>query len=122
MAIASWPAGLPHTPTSASLAAPSPSREPARTEYEDGPDRMRRRALTRIRKQSVTIVFTSAQMQSFQAFFRDTVADGTAHFTMSVFLPGGCKTRRVYIDGATYSAPRVGTKYHVSFTLCIFEA
>lgn len=122
MAVATWPAGLPHTPTASVLAAPVPSREPARTEFEDGPDRMRRRALTRIRKQQVTIPLTSTQMQSFEAFFRDSIADGTGHFMTSVFLPGGCKKRRVYIDNATYSAPRIGTKYHVSFTLCIFES
>ncbi|MGV6872558.1 hypothetical protein ACUSIJ_07680 [Pseudochelatococcus sp. B33] len=122
MAIASWPAGLPHTPTASVLAAPTPSREPARTEYEDGPDRMRRRALTRIRKQPVQLRFTPTQMQTFEGFFYNDLSDGTGHFTMQVFLPGGCQTRRVYIDGATYSAPKTGQHYLVSFTLCIFES
>ena len=120
MALPTWPATLPHVPLLASLAAPAPFAAPSRTEFEDGPDRMRRRAHTRLVRQPVQIRLTAAQLLAFETFYWGALDAGAGHFMMEVVLPQGCETRRVYIDNGEYSAPRLGTKYVLAMTLCIF--
>ncbi|MBX3543576.1 hypothetical protein [Chelatococcus sp.] len=120
MALPTWPETLPHVPLLAGLGAPTPFAAPARTEFEDGPDRMRRRAFTRLVKEPVQIRMTRVQFQAFETFYWDTLDAGTGHFMMEVVLPQGCETRRVYIDNGEYSAPRLGTKYVLAMTLCVF--
>ena len=60
---------------------------------------------------------------TFKAFARDTLKQGTSHFMAPVLVGGATyETRRVYLDGGKYVAQPVGRDWSVSATLCIFPA
>jgi hypothetical protein len=110
MAIAEWPATVPHYIVRGSFQLIAPSRPAHRTPFEDGPKRGRRSTTKNIATVGFDLSLTPAEFQAFVAFERDDLIDGTLPFTMPVLLAAqtyGVRTCRMAPagdDGPAYRA------------------
>ncbi|SEE59533.1 hypothetical protein SAMN05519104_6664 [Rhizobiales bacterium GAS188] len=119
MTLPVWPIGLPVNPL-ADLSVAEAYRAPVATEMEDGPDRMRRRSLTKLAKLGMRFIFKDAQMATFKSFVETTLQEGTMHFSMTVPAPGVTSgTYEVWLDKGVYKASKLGGNWQVTFTLAV---
>lgn len=61
----------------------------ARTDFDRGPARVRRRFTTQVSETSFTMNLSSVEFEVFKAFVEDDLLGGTKWFTMPVFMGGG---------------------------------
>ena len=121
MPIPSWPGDLPYQARRSGFSVAEPYREPVTTQVEDGPDLRRVAAQTIVKKLAYRMRFTNAQLDTFEAFVRDDLSQGTADFTMQALVGAATyESRRVYIEGGKYQASPQGRDWQVTFTLCVF--
>jgi hypothetical protein len=89
-----------------------------RMQTETGLSRQRPKQIENKRTQSVTWEFDEEQFADFQAFFQDTIANGTAWFNMTLPVSGYMESKVVRFVGGTYDAKHIGILYAtVSATL-----
>lgn len=97
-----------------------------RTDFESGPSRqfkMRSRTNT---TRTLSILFTAAELASFETWFRGTDCDwGAAWFNWTDYLDGQAKLARVYEGKYAYLAETAGEgatlKYRVDLVLELVE-
>lgn len=85
--MATWPSGVPYAPHKDSLRV-KPSRDPLRTEMEDGPARLRPSSTLNVGTLNFQILMSSTELSTFASWFKTTIVQGTAAFTMSVWIAG----------------------------------
>lgn len=123
MTLPVWPDGLPYQARRSGFSVSEPYRAAVVTQVEDGPDLSRIGAQTIIEKLSYRMRFTNAQFDTFKAFARDDLSQGTAHFTMMALVGSSTyASRRVFLEGGKYSYQPDGRDWAVSFVLCVFPA
>ena len=88
----SWPENVPHAPLAGSFQG-TPFKAPNATEFEDGPERARRRSTLRVATLRFAIRMSNAEFDTFHAWVKNTLVDGTLPFTMSVWRGGGYVTK-----------------------------
>lgn len=77
-------------------------RPPLVSQFDDGPDRTRRRGFFSSTVLNITIDVTLTTLPLFQDFVQDDLRDGTMRFTGPVLLPNGViATRTCRISGPT---------------------
>lgn len=87
MAIPVWPASLPQIPLLEGLTVEELAPDVQRTEFDDGPARIRRRGFFDRAIVGHRYRMSAAEFTTFQAFFRDDLATGARRFTMPIFKP-----------------------------------
>lgn len=124
MTLASWPAGIPYKPERSGFSVAQPYAAASVTQFDDGPDRIRQRSFTAIKKLAYVIALESdADCAAVVDFLDNTLAQGTRRFTMPVSIPGaGFVTKTCYLDQGTYKIDPLGLFWSVSFTLCVLMA
>lgn len=116
-----WPATVPHKPL-ADNGIDEPHRGVLESEMAAGNTRARRQFTSVIGTVPRTIPMTTAQYLEFKAFVRDTLSHGAAEFDMPVWDLVNCPVKRVRLrDGGRYTASRMGSKIHVSFSLDVWD-
>ncbi|KMO20654.1 hypothetical protein [Methylobacterium platani] len=121
MALPTWPAGLPPLRGLASSAgSDSLHPEAQSTQFDDGPDRTRRRTLFVTTPLAMQLRLSPAQFVAFKAFHLNDLNTGARRFTAPVLLPDmSIGTRTCQIRGkVAWSAPKK-FEYLVSFTLVV---
>jgi hypothetical protein len=126
MTLPVWPDGVNYKPDTSGFSFDQAYAAAVVTQFEDGPDRMRRRAFTRIRRMAYRIILDSdAECFAARDFIENALGDGTSRFRMPVRMPGATEyaPRIVYIENAAYklteSAPTI---WALTFTLCVTPA
>jgi hypothetical protein len=95
-----------------------PYRPPLVTDLEDGISRGRRSTTKNIAKVQLSIRMDNSEFDTFKAWVRDDLVDGTLPFTMSVWTGSVYATRTCSLVGKTYQAdPAEGFYNDVSMTL-----
>lgn len=115
MANAEWPYALPHQSLRSGL-KPTPPKLRARTDFDDGTARTRRRFRTAPWQMAHRWVWTLEQYELFKSFWSVTLAEGAAWFDMPVFTGAGyavCACRFVEEPQATLK----GVSWTVDATL-----
>jgi hypothetical protein len=82
MANITWPAGLPATLLSEGLSM-QPQDNVTRTAMDAGPKKARRRHTARTVRSPGRMVFTEAQRETFERFYRAVLADGVLRFNFT---------------------------------------
>lgn len=124
MALPVYPSNLPFKPITDSFQVPEISRPPRWTEFEDGPALGRRSGLGRRAKMAYRIPFdTAAQVAAFKSFVENDLVDGTARFTMPVYVLAAqaYETRTVQIDKGSVQIAPWGLGYAATFTLIVYN-
>lgn len=85
MALVEWPWPLPYQSLRDGM-KPQPPELRARTDFDAGPARARRRSLVAPWKNPVLWLFTLDEFELFQSFWKESLADGAAWFAMPVFI------------------------------------
>ncbi|MGE7415429.1 hypothetical protein [Methylobacterium tarhaniae] len=120
MALPTWPASLPPPIGQiGTLGTDALYDPPQETQFDDGPDRVRRRKLYDETPRKIVLKLTRDQFVTFRGFVRDTLNAGARRFTAPVRQPDGkLGTRTCRIKGAVSEDDR-GPNSIVSFTLII---
>ncbi|KRA44701.1 hypothetical protein [Devosia sp. Root635] len=114
-----WPITVRHKPLAGSPQI-TPFRAPLATDMEDGMQRRRRSTTKNVATMAMRIPMTAAEHATFEAWVRDTLADGTLDFTMPVWKGGSYADRTCSLVGGLYqSASRGSSGFEVSFNLDI---
>jgi hypothetical protein len=79
MANAVWPISLPTEPFVRAFKEALP-KNTIRTPMEVGPDKVRRRSTARVKNISFLLPIPRADVPTFEAFFEDTLGDGSLPF------------------------------------------
>jgi hypothetical protein len=93
MALATWPAGVPHIPRLDDLQPIQRVLDPISTEMEGGNQRQRARPGDDVGVLPYTLQMTISQFQTFTTWWRTTLNNGTARFTADIFDGTGCITK-----------------------------
>lgn len=121
MAIPAWPAGLPPLRGFASSAgSESLHPEAQTTQFDDGPDRRRRRSLFVTTPLNMQLRLSAEAFVLFKGFHLNDINTGVRRFSAPVQLPDmSLGTRICRIPGkVAWSAPK-RFEYLVSFTLMV---
>ncbi|MFE1598181.1 hypothetical protein [Methylobacterium sp. ID0610] len=122
MAVPAWPTTLPKL---RGLAPNAGSRElfpaPQETQFDDGPNRARRRSLFNETPLSLAIPMTGSQFVTFKNFYLADLNRGARRFNAPVLLPDfqTVGTRLCRITGAVAWSAWTPTRPLVSFTLLV---
>ena len=122
MPIPSWPVGLPDLrgqTTSAGSKALHPAVQD--TQFDDGPNRSRRRSLFVTAPLNMQIDITPDQFVLFKAFHLNELNTGARRFSAPVLLPDlrTVGNRVCRIAGEVSWSLLGGTRYLVAFTLLV---
>jgi len=123
MALPSWPVGLPYQPILDSFRVLEATRPPKWTEFEDGPPLGRKSGLGRRAKLAYKLPFDTNEYDAFRTFHEVTLADGTARFTMPVYVMASKSyvDRTVMIEKGEVQTDTFGLGFATSFTLIVFD-
>lgn len=123
-----WPSGLKFKPDMESFRVLEGHPPPLVTEFEDGPNLMRKSRIGERAKLAYRIKYrTPAEFETFRLFVRDDLAHGTAMFKMFVWVPvnqinnDNYEQRTVQIERGLYTAEPWGLGWQVSFTLIVYD-
>lgn len=94
-----WPTNLNGLPERGSWQY-RPAPDNARTDFDQGPARVRRRFTTTLAELDFAVVMDYLEFEVFKAFVAYTLYSGTAWFSMSVFVGGEYSTRVVRLRDA----------------------
>lgn len=96
----------------------TPQDNRASFQPEIGPPITRRRGTAKTKKWSATYQLTSAEFDTFEAFFEDDLKDGSLSFTMP--HPRTCDTATFKFDDGLYSVEEFGAD-EVTITVSVME-
>lgn len=114
-----WPSTVPSKPKAGSPQT-VPYRAPLKTEFEDGNVRRRRSTTKNVATQSFQIEMTAGQFETFKAWVRDDLFDGTLPFTLSVWTGNGYGDRTCSFTDATYGdSQQAGGDHMISISIDI---
>ena len=85
MALPVWPVSVPYRPTPGSIQGAAPTPNALVTTFEDGNQRSRPRSLTFWTEMSMTIEMTNAEYGVLEDFFKNTLGNQAARFTMPIW-------------------------------------
>jgi hypothetical protein len=122
MALPTWPTSLPKLRgLSQNAGTRELYRAPQETQFDDGPDRARRRSLYNVTPLNMALVMTGAQFVAFRDFYLNDLNRGARRFNAPVLLPDFATmgTRVCRITGAVAWSAYTPTKPLVSFTLAV---
>lgn len=112
-----WPA-INHYAKQGTFRVDQPFRKPHKTDMDSGPVRRRRSSSKNIATVSFSIQLTPAEYQTFQAWVRDTLVDGSLEFTMPIFDGTTYTTKTCSIpDGLYKNEAGTGFMHEISWTL-----
>lgn len=86
MALPVWPADVPYNPGADSLQPFTPFRSPLETEFNGGNVRRRARPGDNVGTIGQTVQMTAAQYDTFIAWVKDTLGNGSGRFRAQVWL------------------------------------
>jgi len=89
-----WPTTLNYLAERSSLQFRQ-SEAQLRSEFDNGPARMRRRFTRQLASASFTIVFTSSEYEVFKTFYQEDLLSGTAWFDLPVYTGDTYQTNTV---------------------------
>lgn len=112
--MASWPATLPDQPLQNGYKE-SPPNLVIRTEMDAGPAKTRRVMTSNVRPFSCYLILTSAQLETFDAFFIGDCASGATRFTWT--HPRTAVSSEFKFVGQPAYEPLSGTDWGVTFEL-----
>jgi hypothetical protein len=99
MALPVWPASVPHSPQRGSYKIERPFNKSNESEFEAGNTRSRPIGQTQYRIISQTIRMDQTEFNTFDAFVRDDLKQGTLRFTMTVWMGHEAASKTVKFSG-----------------------
>lgn len=120
MALPTWPFGLPIlVGTVGTLGTEQLYEPPQETQFDDGPDRVRRRRLYDETPRKIVLRLTRPQFVVFLNFVRNDLGMGAKRFQANVRAPDGRLGMRVCRIRGAVSEQDQGPTSIVSFTLVV---
>lgn len=95
MSLPAWPAGVPIPMYVETWQAARPEGHIARTQFEDGDARRRRRTRETWHLVPVKLLLTTAQHATWRTFYYSTLNHGVSRFTVSIQRPGSTASNRI---------------------------
>jgi hypothetical protein len=122
MALPTWPDGVRYVPDLNSISEIKRYLDPLATEMEGGNIRQRSRPGDNVGTLSQTIVMPRPQFETFTAWVKTTLNNGTARFTANVWLNTGFQSRVCqFVNGAPADKPVGSRLVAVSMTLRVYD-
>jgi hypothetical protein len=115
-----WPVDLPYQQRRRDWRIPQPFIGPLETEMEGGNVRQRTRPGSNVATIEWRRRMTTAQHASFDTFVRTTLSNGSARFTMPVWLGGSYVTKTVQIVRDSLAVEQDGLFVSVAMTLRVY--
>lgn len=113
----SWPPTVTHIAEANSIQV-VPFRAPHVTDMEDGQQRRRRSTTKNIATVSFRLRLPNDQFETFKAWVRDVLVDGSLPFTMSVWTGSAYEERVCSLQDGTYQdGARQGLNHDVGLSL-----
>lgn len=122
MTIPAWPPGVPYAPDLNSISGIKRILDPLATEMEGGNTRLRSRPGDNVGTISQTIVMKAAQFETFVAWVKNDLGNGTSRFTAPVRLGAAFEAKVCQFSGGAPSYQPVGAgAFAVSMTLRVYD-
>jgi hypothetical protein len=122
MAVANWPANVPHDPNEEGFQPIKMMLDPLKTEMEGGNVRLRSRPGDNVGTVGQTVVMTTAEAQIFRNWVKADLGNGTARFNAPVWLTNGFETKVCqFANGAPTYAHYARGMVAVSMTLRVYD-
>lgn len=113
--MASWPATLPQSPLARSYQEVPPNNL-LRTAMDVGPDKIRKRTTSEVRRFSFSMFFTQAQIEILDDFVQSTISGGVDSFTWKNHRTDDAATVRL-VGIPSYRELGGGNFYTVGMTI-----
>jgi hypothetical protein len=120
MPLPAWPNDVPYLQRRQDWEITQPFIGPIETEMEGGNVRQRSRPGSNVATVQWRRRMTTAQHASFDAFVRATLSNGSARFTMPVWLGAGYVTKTVQVVKDSLAIEQDGLFVSVSMTLRVY--
>ena len=124
MAYPAWPDGVKFKPRRDDYQIAAPHLPPLATDMNAGNVRMRRQFTSAIGQLRYNIQMPQAQFETFKAWERDTLGQGSSRFTVPIYYgSAGWVTKTCWLEKGTYIAvpSKAAGNMEVSFTLNVLD-